>query len=117
MMTKYITVVETREFINFAKQNLSEEERKLLIDFLAGNPKAGVLIQGTGGLRKLRWAKPNQGKSGSYRVIYYYHNDNIPLFLISAFAKNVMENISDAAKKEYAKLLKELVKQYEGKNE
>ena len=45
MMTKYITVVETREFINFAKQNLSDEERKLLIDFLAGNPKAGVLIQ------------------------------------------------------------------------
>lgn len=116
MMTKYITVVETREFVNFAKQNLSEEEKKSLIDFLAENPKAGVLISGTGGLRKLRWARPHQGKSGSYRVIYYYHNENIPLFLISAFAKNVMENISEAAKNEYAKLLKELVRQYEGGN-
>lgn len=116
MMTKYITVVETREFVNFAKQNLSEEEKKSLIDFLAENPKAGVLISGTGGLRKLRWARSHQGKSGSYRVIYYYHNENIPLFLISAFAKNVMENISEAAKNEYAKLLKELVRQYEGGN-
>lgn len=116
MINKYITVVETREFVNFAKQHLTDEEKNSLIDFLAENPKAGVLISGTGGLRKLRWARPNQGKSGSYRIIYYYHNDNIPLFLISAFAKNVMENISEAAKNEYAKLLKELVKQCEGRH-
>lgn len=117
-MNKYITVVETSEFVKFAKQYLSDEERKDLIDFLAGSPKAGALIQGTGGLRKLRWARKSEGKSGGYRVIYYYHNDNIPLFLISAFAKNVMENISDAAKNEYAKLLKKLAECYgEQKND
>lgn len=62
MITKYITVVETREFVNFAKQNLSEEEKKSLIDFLAENPKAGVLISGTGGLRKLRGGSVSSGK-------------------------------------------------------
>ena len=117
-MAKYITVVETKEFVSFAKAYLSDEEKKDLIDFLASNPKTGVLIQGTGGLRKMRWARKSQGKSGGYRIIYYYHNDNIPLFLISAFAKNVMENISDEAKNEFAKYLKLLVKEYEGqKNE
>ena len=116
MTDKYMTVVETAEFIRFAKEYLTEDERKELIDYLASNPTAGDLIRVTGGLRKLRWARKNQGKSGSYRVIYFFYNETIPLFMISGFAKNVMENISPAACKQYAKLLKELVKQYKGAN-
>lgn len=114
MTDKYMTVVETAEFIRFAKEYLTEDERKELIDYLASNPTAGD--RETGGLRKLRWARKNQGKSGSYRVIYFFYNETIPLFMISGFAKNVMENISPAACKQYAKLLKELVKQYKGAN-
>ncbi len=116
MADKYMTVVETAEFIRFAKEYLTEGERKELIDYLASNPTAGDLIRETGGLRKLRWARKNQGKNGSYRVIYFFYNETIPLFMISGFAKNVMENISPAARKQYAKLLKELVKQYKGAN-
>ena len=116
MADKYMTVVETAEFIRFAKEYLTEDERKELIDYLASNPTAGDLMREAGGLRKLRWARKNQGKSGSYRVIYFFYNETIPLFMISGFAKNVMENISPAARKQYAKLLKELVKQYKGAN-
>ena len=50
-----ITVVETAEFLKFEKDYLTEEERNALINYLAENPKDGVLIQGTGGLRKIRW--------------------------------------------------------------
>lgn len=114
MKDKMITVVEMGEFIRFSKEYLSDEEKNDLIDYLASNPSAGSLIQETGGLRKLRWARKNQGKSGSYRVVYFFYNEDIPLFLIYGFAKNVMENISPAAKKQYAKLLKDLVKHYKG---
>ena len=110
MADKYMTVVETAEFIRFAKEYLTEGERKELIDYLASNPTAGDLIRETGG------SEPKHLFLPMYRVIYFFYNETIPLFMISGFAKNVMENISPAARKQYAKLLKELVKQYKGAN-
>ena len=41
-----------------------------MLEFLARRPKAGRVIQGTGGLRKMRVARPGRGKSGGTRVIY-----------------------------------------------
>ena len=49
-----ITVVETPEFLSATRKLMSEEERAVLVDYLAHNPAAGDLIQGTGGVRKLR---------------------------------------------------------------
>jgi hypothetical protein len=51
------TVVETPEFLAQARGLLTERERSELVDFLARNPTAGDLMQGTGGARKLRWAR------------------------------------------------------------
>ncbi|HEY7338016.1 MAG TPA: hypothetical protein VH639_24210 [Bryobacteraceae bacterium] len=59
---------------------LTQEERAVLVDYLAHNPMAGDLIQGAGGLRKLRWALESRGKRGGARVIYFYHSADIPLF-------------------------------------
>ncbi len=42
----------------------------ILEEFLCVNPQAGVVIEGTGGLRKLRWALPNRGKCGSIRIVH-----------------------------------------------
>ena len=106
---KMITVVEFENFARFAAKHLSADECEALKDFLAINPEGGVLIQGTGGLRKLRWAMQGRGKSGGVRVIYYYHNQDMPLLLISGFAKNEMENIRQAAKNAYKKLIPLLV--------
>jgi len=64
-----MTVVETSTFRNKARQLLTEEETRELIVFLARNPKAGDIMQGTGGIRKVRWAREHYGKSGGYRVI------------------------------------------------
>ena len=52
-------------------------------DHLAARPKAGVLIEGTGGVRKLRWARDGRGKSGGVRVIYYFHSEAMPLYLLT----------------------------------
>ena len=59
---------------------LSEEERRDLITFLAYNPAAGEILRGTGGIRKIRWAREGEGKSGGFRVVYFCHStDFIPL--------------------------------------
>ncbi|WP_307190498.1 type II toxin-antitoxin system RelE/ParE family toxin [Bathymodiolus platifrons methanotrophic gill symbiont] len=51
-------------------------------------------MQATGGIRKFRWATGNKGKSGGVRVIYYFHNKSIPLFLLTVFGKNEKDNLS-----------------------
>jgi hypothetical protein len=92
--------------------SLSNEEKSLLINYLAAHPKSGALIQGTGGIRKLRWATGNKGKSGGIRVIYYYHNETIPLFLLTAFGKNEKDNLSKAERNDLASLTKLLQANY-----
>ena len=91
---------------------LENDEREALIYYLACSPKAGVLLKGTGGIRKIRWAGENIGKSGAYRVIYFYHSTEIPLFLLNVFAKNEKVNISQAERNELKQLADMLVKQY-----
>ena len=71
------TITELPEFIRRANELLSEAERKSVIDYLAEHPRAGDLMAGTGGIRKLRWGRGNKGKSGGVRVIYYYHDERI----------------------------------------
>ena len=106
------TIVELPEFLKQAKTLLSDDEKTSVISYLAAHPKAGDLIKGTGGVRKLRWATGNKGKSGSVRVIYYYYNKTIPLFLLTAFAKNEKDNLSPAERNELAKLTTLIVQYY-----
>jgi len=77
-----------------SKDLLSPAEREALIEYLARHPKAGDLIQEIGGVRKLRWARRGRGKSGGLRVIYYFHSDRIPLYLLTLFAKGERANLS-----------------------
>ena len=83
-----VSVVETPEFLAATKRIMDEQERSQLVDHLARNPLAGDLIPGTGGLRKLRWALEGRGKRGGARVVYYYHSDAMPIFALTAYAKN-----------------------------
>ena len=54
MKTRPITVAETQAFARFAAKIWSEEELAELVDYIAHNPEAGDVIQGAGGVRKLR---------------------------------------------------------------
>ena len=104
-----ITVAETGTFQRKANQLLSEDEKSDLIAYLSENPQSGVLIQNTGGIRKLRWARSGGGKSGGVRVIYYFYSDMMPLYLLTVFGKNEKANISMKEKQILSKLVKELV--------
>jgi hypothetical protein len=67
------------------------------------------LIVGTGGIRKLRWGRSNSGKSGGVRIIYYFHDERIPLFLLSIFGKGEKVNLSKSERNSLASLVDILV--------
>lgn len=96
------TVVETPEFIRRANDiGLTDKDREDLVTYLAQNPEAGVSLGG--GLRKVRVARPGGGKSGGYRVLHFFRTPDMPLFLLTVFAKNEKANIS---RKEQEQLIK-----------
>lgn len=109
------TIVELPEYKKRVEKLLTDEENKQIISYLAEHPKAGVLMQGTGGVRKLRWVKEGGGKSGGVRVIYYYHCEEIPLFMLSLFGKNEKANLSKAECNVLSKLTKILTNNYRRK--
>ena len=91
-----MTVVETPFFLRKAATLLAEDERSELVTFLGGNPEAGAVVPETGGVRKVRWATQGRGKSGGVRVIYYFHNEAFPVFLLTVYAKNQKANLTKA---------------------
>jgi mRNA-degrading endonuclease RelE of RelBE toxin-antitoxin system len=107
-----ITIVELPEYIKRVEKILSKDERDELLYYLSFNTKSGTLMQGTGGVRKLRWASKGKGKSGGSRVIYFIYNETIPLFLLTIFSKNEKINLSKTERNKLAELVKELVKSY-----
>jgi hypothetical protein len=76
---------------------------------IARDPTCGVLIEGTGGVRKVRFAFGGRGKSGGARVVYFFHNETIPAFLLNIFAKNEKQNMSKAELNALARIV-ELIK-------
>lgn len=104
-----ITIAEVPEYIRQAEKRLTEAERQDVLSYLAAHPKAGDLIEGTGGIRKFRWGRGGRGKSGGVRLIYYYHSELMPLYLITLFAKNEQDNLSKAERNALAKLVDMLV--------
>lgn len=107
-----VSVIETPEFLAATRRIMDEEERSVLVDYLARNPLAGDLIPGTGGVRKLRWALEGRGKRGGARVVYYYHSDVMPIFALTAYAKNERADITQADRNEFRRLTALLVEHY-----
>ncbi len=90
---------------------MNDEERQEVVKKLASAPEAGDLISGGGGVRKIRIPLVGRGKRGGARVIYFFHTDTVPLFLLDVFAKNEKENISAADLAKLAAVAKAIVKE------
>jgi hypothetical protein len=106
-----LTIAELPEYIRRAEKLMSAAERLDIVNYLAVHPKAGDLMEGTGGVRKLRWGRGAQGKSGGVRVIYYVHSEAMPLYLLTLFAKNERANLSKAERNALADMV-ELLAQF-----
>jgi hypothetical protein len=107
------TVVETPGYLRAAKDaGLSDMEMESIVEVIARNPDAGDTIIGTNGCRKLRFGKGGKGKSGGVRVITFFSGPEIPVFLITVFAKNERSDLSRAEQNGLAALTKRLTESY-----
>lgn len=104
MQDKPVTVVETTLFLRHAAGIWSDDDRAAFVDFIASNPETGDIIPGTGGVRKVRWARPGSGKRGGARVIYFYYHSNAPIYLLFAYAKAQRTDMTQDEKKAVATL-------------
>lgn len=89
-------IVETSVFTRHVQEILSDGEYLALQSFLAVHPTAGVVIPGSGGLRKLRWKYSGHGKRGGSRIIYYYHRPGPELLMLFIFRKNEAADLTPA---------------------
>ena len=101
-----------KEFIilpEFDKQwkamNLTDDDLRRLEDLILENPELGDVMQGTGGLRKLRFSFSDRVKSGSSRVCYINIVRKEKIFLITAYPKNVKDNLSKAERNNIKQLV------------
>jgi intein-encoded DNA endonuclease-like protein len=107
-----VSVVETETFVRQVDALVSTSSREELIGFLAFNPEAGDVIQGTGGIRKVRWAVAGQGKRGGLRAIYYFHSELMPLFLLMAYAKSKKTDLSRAEQRALQRIAEAVQEEY-----
>ena len=96
----------TREFVytepfrrSWKAMGLGDDDAKKLEEMLLENPKAGDVIEGTGGARKIRIQMENRGKSGGTRVIYVDVFRKEKLYLLLAYPKNVQDDLTPEQKK------------------
>ena len=99
------SVAETSVFTRRADALLGWEDRAALVGLLAFDPLAGNLVPGLGGIRKLRFAPVGRGKSGGFRVIYYFATVNRPILALLIYGKNEQANITPQHQKSLLALI------------
>ena len=88
------TFIESPLFAQMVGDYLSDDEYAAFQHYLSENPEAGDLVRGSGGVRKLRWARVGQGKSGGVRVCYYVRTRQGQILLLVIYAKSARDSIA-----------------------
>lgn len=110
MSKRYLIIYEFPGFAKQVKKILKSDELKEMRAYLASNPENGVVISGTGGLRKMRWAADGKGKRGGARIIYYYHVSGSEILLLAAYIKKEQEDLTTQDRRFLKKLIMEYLK-------
>jgi hypothetical protein len=106
-------VIQTPTFLADGKAaGLDDSDLADIAALVGRDPKAGEVIVGTGGARKVRVAGKGKGKSGGYRVITFYAADDVPVFLLKLVSKGQRADISQAERNEFRKILGTLADDY-----
>ncbi|MCL2019897.1 MAG: type II toxin-antitoxin system RelE/ParE family toxin [Oscillospiraceae bacterium] len=93
---------------------LSMEDRRRLENEIVNNPQIGAVMSGTGGLRKMRFAPENSGKSGGVRALYVDYVVFERVYLVTAYPKSNKENITPTERKLYKKIIEQTEKELGG---
>ena len=88
-----ISFIETRLFTRLVQAYLTDDDYARLQQALAANPELGEVVPETGGVRKMRWGIAGRGKRGGVRVIYFLRTRQEEIWLLTLYAKNVIESI------------------------
>jgi hypothetical protein len=107
-----ITVVETGPYLAVASVIMSATERAEIVNRIAREPSAGDLIPGAGGLRKVRIPLQGRGKRGGGRVITFFHDLDMPVFLIAVYAKNELSDLTHSQRQRAAAIADGIRAQY-----
>lgn len=89
-----MVIIETSIFTRQLQDLLTDDAYRDLQAELIKRPDAGLLIPGTGGLRKIRWGYRHQGKRGGVRVIYYWIVRQDRLLMLLIYPKNERDDLS-----------------------
>lgn len=92
-------IKETPVFSRRLPDVMDDEEYAFLQFALVVNPQMGVVIPGTGGIRKLRWAGSGRGKRGGARIIYFAALADEQILMLYVYAKNDLGDLSEPQKK------------------
>ncbi len=92
----------------WAEANLTDDDLKDLEILLCENPEAGKMIQGTGGLRKLRWSVPGKGKSGGIRTLYVDFASFEQIHMIACFRKSEKQSLTKGEKNNIKSLIDQI---------
>lgn len=92
-------IIETNVFTRRIKELMSDDEYKALQEALVYRPDMGVIIHGTGGLRKVRWKLEGRGKSGGVRAIYYWMTEDEQIYMLYVYPKSEQEDLTPEQKK------------------
>jgi len=100
--------VELSPFLRFREEYWTDEDFRLLQNFLLVSPEAGDLIRGGHGLRKLRWSAQGRGKRGGARLIYYFQQSRDHIYLIYGYVKSERDDLTPQQLKVLAELMKDV---------
>lgn len=85
--------IESPLFSKYLADYLADDEYAALQDYLCEHPEAGDMVRGSGGVRKLRWARSGAGKSGGVRVCYYVRTKAGRMLMLTIYAKSARDSI------------------------
>jgi hypothetical protein len=106
------TVVETPTYLKAASTLFTDAERSEIVTAVASDPEIGDRMAGTGGYRKWRFGRAGMGKRGGARIVYLLGSSDLPIFLITAYAKAEIGNLSKAEQNALAKMAKSFFAEY-----
>ena len=87
------TFIESSIFERILPVYLDDDEYSEFQQFLMQNPEAGELVPGSGGVRKVRWARPGMGKRGGLRIIYFVRYQPNEFWMLTLYAKAKREDV------------------------
>jgi hypothetical protein len=111
-MKQYITFIETSIFTKRIAGLISDDAFAEFQAELAQSPEKGPVIEGTGGLRKVRWKLKGKGKSGGVRIMYLFLRIHGVIHLVFVFAKSEIDNLAVNEKKQLKQIVDAIKREY-----